>query len=440
MRVKTFTGSSMAEALKQVKRHFGADAVILNTRTYSRGGWMGLGARTCVEITAARDMSDLPDALKRGKLQARSGTRTTRRAEGAAQKVSRTVTAPGAGTAPISGADSLLAEIGSLKHMVNDLVHETRRTHNAAGLPPHLYDSYQQLIEAEVATRLADGLIQRAQAELPDELLHNPAAVRAKLSSFIEQMLPTAGPIDLGDPGEPTVIALIGPTGVGKTTTVAKLAANFCLRQNKRVGLITIDTYRIAAVEQLRTYANIINVPLEVVMSPEELQDAVTRMSDCEIILIDTAGRSQRDDIKLRELRSYFQRVKPNETHLVLSSTCGQKVLDDAIDRFSQVGVDKVIFTKVDEAVGFGVILSCLDKAKAGLSYITTGQDVPDDIEVGECRRLTRLILPTRSRDAAGGAGGPESDALHPANKNGQGGTTVTRPGSVATASPGGGD
>jgi flagellar biosynthesis protein FlhF len=159
------------------------------------------------------------------------------------------------------------------------------------------------------------------------------------------------------------------------------------------VGLITIDTYRIAAVEQLKTYARIIDVPLEVAVTPDELKDAVARLSDRDIILIDTAGRSQRDAIKVKELRSFFNAVRPDEVHLVLSSTGGERVLAETIERFQEIGVDRVIFTKLDEAIGFGVILTCLQKVDAKLSYVTTGQDVPDDIRIGEGKALAELIL-----------------------------------------------
>jgi len=209
-------------------------------------------------------------------------------------------------------------------------------------------------------------------------------------------MLPAAGPIRVRDTGKPFIVALVGPTGVGKTTTIAKLAANFCLREGRKVGLITLDTYRIAAVDQLKTYAQIIDVPLEVAMSPEQLKEAVGQMTDRDIILIDTAGRGQRDASKINDLRAFFAAVKPNEVHLVLSATCGEGVLTETIHRFNDVGVDRMIFTKLDEAVGFGVILNCLQKVKAQLSYVTTGQDVPNDIEVGEGREIAGLILGKR--------------------------------------------
>ncbi len=373
----------MAEALARVKREFGPDAIILNTRTLTRGSVFGLGGQEQVEITAASGTDALPPVVRRGTFVRRSGR--TGHADGAAERVSL-------GHTTRHHSDALVAEVGALKSLVTDLVRETRRV-SPADVPDELFDTYRKLIANDVADKLARSLIAQVQARLTPDRLGDPDAVRAELARSIEAMLPAAGPIRTSRFGEPTTIALIGPTGVGKTTTVAKLAANFSLREHRKVGLITIDTYRIAAVEQLRTYARIIDVPLDVAATPEQFTKAIERMADREIILIDTAGRSQRDEVKIRELQELFRAVRPHEIHLVLAGTCGEAVMVEAIERFRDVGVDRLIFTKLDEAIGFGVILSCLTKANAGLSYLTMGQDVPNDIEVGEGRKLAELIL-----------------------------------------------
>ena len=392
MRVKTFRGRTMAETLEQVKQQFGRDAVILNTRTDADGGVLGIGGKPYVEITAAPESSPLPTRTRRGRI--RDGSTATVGAEGAAKDLS-----PGSTQLSARLSESLLSEMGTLKAVVGDLVRETRRA-RAADIPGALHDTYARLVENAVAEEIAQQLVTRVRDSLREDQLHDASAVRRELASAVESMLPTAGPIVLASEPGPTIISLVGPTGVGKTTTIAKLAANFSLREGKKVGLITIDTYRIAAVEQLRTYAQIIDVPLEVVMRPAELQDAVTRMADRDVILIDTAGRSQRDTVKIQELHSFFEVVRPHEVHLVVSGTCGEAVLLDAVQRFSAVGIDRVILTKLDEAIGFGVILSCLQRANTRLSYVTTGQNVPDDIRIGEGKTLARLVLGSQVENA----------------------------------------
>ena len=377
----------MAEALAKVKRQYGREAVILNTRTRTKGGMFGIGGKPWVEITAAPHMSDLPTALRRGTLEVKPGR--AGHAEGAAKPVSLTSSAQ---TPAPPQVDALMTELGDLKSLVTDLVRRTRRQ-SSGDIPDHLYDHYVALLQGAVAEEIAAGLIDDLRRRLSDAELADPAVVRRQLAEALCSMLPLSGPIRLGARSEPTVIALVGPTGVGKTTTIAKLAAQFCLRENRKVGLITIDTYRIAAVEQLKTYAQIIDVPLEVAMSPPQLAESIERMQDRDLILIDTAGRSQRDSLKIKELRGFFETVRPHEMHLVLSSTCSEAVLEETISRFAELSIDRVIFTKMDEALGFGVIVNCLQKANAQLSYVTTGQDVPDDIEVPHKERLTSLIL-----------------------------------------------
>jgi flagellar biosynthesis protein FlhF len=154
-----------------------------------------------------------------------------------------------------------------------------------------------------------------------------------------------------------------------------------------------MDTYRIAAVDQLKRYADIIGSPLRVVHDTEELRDVLRLMSDFDFLLIDTAGRSPNDSLKLNELKGLLTAAGPDEVHLVLSSTASCECLQLAAARFGDVRVDKIIFTKLDEAAHVGVVLNVIRKINKSLSYITTGQDVPDDIEVGKGRRLAQLIL-----------------------------------------------
>jgi len=191
----------------------------------------------------------------------------------------------------------------------------------------------------------------------------------------------------------------VGPTGVGKTTTIAKLAANYRLREKRRVGLITVDTYRIAAVEQLRTYADIIDLPMEIVATPEEMHQAVARMANLDLILMDTAGRSPRDEVKIQELKSMLAEAKPDEVHLVLSSVASAGTLSKMAEQFATVGTTALLLTKLDEASSLGNLLPLLRSSRLPLSYLTHGQNVPDDIAPAESARLARVVLGIESID-----------------------------------------
>jgi len=376
----------MAAALEQVKRRLGRDAVILNTRAFTKGGLFGWRGRSVVEITAAHQVDDLIRPRRSGRTPSELNAGV-----GPAEGRSASGTTAGA-TGLVGDASTLTAELASIKSLVRDLARQSRRNHQG-GLPDQLFETYLRLVENQVSEELAQQLVARIREELSAAELAVPDTVRRRLAAALEAMLPTAGPIQPPVLPGPAIIALVGPTGVGKTTTIAKLAANFRLRDNREVGLITIDGYRIAAVEQLRTYAQIINVPLEAVTSPAQMRPALDRLSGCQVVLIDTAGRSQHDTLRINELKCFLDQAKPHEVHLVIAGTSSQRVVDEVLERFAPLGIDRVIFTKLDEAVGFGVILNSLHKAGGRLSYLTTGQDVPDDIEVGQASRVARLIL-----------------------------------------------
>ena len=165
------------------------------------------------------------------------------------------------------------------------------------------------------------------------------------------------------------------------------------MRDNLRVGLITVDTYRIAAVEQLRTYADIIDLPMEVVSTPREMREAVARMRDLDLVLMDTAGRSPRDEVRIQELKSMLAEAQPDEVHLVLSAVGGSRSLALTADRFAGVGTTSLLITKIDEATTLGNLLSLTRQCSIPISYLTDGQNVPDDIQVAEARALSQLIL-----------------------------------------------
>jgi flagellar biosynthesis protein FlhF len=193
------------------------------------------------------------------------------------------------------------------------------------------------------------------------------------------------------------VVVLVGPTGVGKTTTIAKLAARAKLAEGRRIGLVTLDTFRIAAVDQLQKYAGIIGLPLAVAADPVELQAAVKSLArdGAEVVFVDSAGRSQRDELKMAELREFLGALPGAEVHLVLSTTTHPKTVRSVAERFTAAGYRRVILTKLDEAASFGALLEPLLGIGKPVSYITDGQNVPDDIMASDPERLVELVLRT---------------------------------------------
>ena len=400
MQLEKITAPTIADAFKEVKRLLGDDAVILSTRTVTIRRWLGLRKREVVEVMAGKGVNVQrrmpPPPEKPVMKKVPPGGPAAYAANSRLAKVeSGPSSAPGKALleSPVAQSVAMMnfaGEITTLKSMVKDLVHEVRHR-TTPQVPEELFGFYLQLVESEVSEELATDILRKVQQNARPEQLANPQFVKDRMVEQIEKLIPLSGPIERKKLGGPHVVALIGPTGVGKTTTIAKLAANLKLREGKKVGLITIDTYRIAAIDQLRKYADLIGIVLTVVNNPEEMKAAVDSMSDCEYVLIDTAGRSPTDALKLNELGRFLEAAKPDEVHLVLSTTCGQRSAELAMEKFSGVRVDKVIFTKVDEAAQLGMLLSVVRKLNKGLSYVTTGQDVPDDIEVGQARRIARI-------------------------------------------------
>lgn len=482
MKLKTYRAATMADALAQVKKELGKDAVILHTRTVKVGGVLGMGRKTQVEITAADEptpgMQRAPKAPRRdvaAKADPRSQATPPSSASGgtgippvfsseALAAYRKAATSSGSSSAPatpapantpqpalrpalpsapvaeptvlpvrerrhaqvpesvparaaehapsrtqnvapIADAASIQRDLHDIKLLVNQVLHASPASPMgvaSGAMPDALFRHYLRLLESAVSRDLADQIVGSVRDELTPHEMHDESIVRATVLRHLAALIPVAeAPLPVRSPhgsggaalNGPLVIALVGPTGVGKTTTIAKLAAAYKLRQGRSVALITSDTYRIAAVDQLRTYAGIIGLPLKVVLSPSEMSDAVRALSAYDVILIDTAGRSQFNTDRLDELRGFLAAAGPSEVHLVLSTTAAESVLLKTAEAFAPLRPNRVILTKLDEAVNFGVIVNVARRLSTRLSFVTTGQEVPDDIELGQPDRLARLVL-----------------------------------------------
>lgn len=476
MKLRTYQAFSMAEALAAVKRDLGANAVILNTRTFKRGGVLGLGRKTIIEVTAtpskphnqpivetkppspraaaARKAYSVKTPAQPPRTSPPAVTeadqmRTRRLAQAMAAKfdqkqsstsesskavadvpqpsapvevvpkqtvqeaddsrpVQRFILASPDASAPTPAPDQrngvtrdhaggMQDELSAIKALVGQVLQ--RQSKSSPGpspaMPAKLFDYYLRMIAQDVSEELADTIVNEVRDALSRNELDDEKLVRETVLGHLARHIPIAEhPTPSESPDDrPLTIALIGPTGVGKTTTLAKLAATFKLRKNKKVGLITSDTYRIAAVDQLRTYANIIGLPLQVALTPTEMKQAVHSLSECDVILIDTAGRGQNDSVRLAELKELVDAAGAHEVHLVLSSTAHEKVLMREAEAFSKVGINKVVLTKLDEAVNFGMLVNVVRQVGKELSFVTTGQEVPNHIESGRADRIADLVL-----------------------------------------------
>lgn len=399
MEVKTYRASTMHEALTLIRHELGPEAAVLHTREVRANRLLGLfGGRREIEVTASCQVqvpSRLPAAAARRKTVSTADPGPGR-PEAAVASAASYPQQPTPCAAPPEGpadpqARQLEGQLSELQNMVRQLCARSQVA-GRGELPDSLFRVFTDLIDADLCEDLVRELIERVRDDVGPAELADPMMVKARIARMLEAELPVSGPIKV-TPGRRRLVALVGPTGVGKTTTIAKLAANFRLREQRRVGLITVDTYRIAAVDQLRTYADIINLPMKVVSSPGEMAGAIREMEGLDLILMDTAGRSPRDEIKIQELKAFLQEASADEVHLVLSSVAATKTLQETAHRFTSVGTTSLILTKLDEASGLGNLLPMIRSARLPLSYLTNGQNVPSDIETVEPGRFARLVL-----------------------------------------------
>lgn len=382
MSIRTFKAANLQAALADIREQMGPNASVLHTRQV-RDGWFGWLGRTQVEVTAGfRNSADLPKVP----VDSRGDSSHEIRPHDVRSLSSSDLAYAG----DRYGSLDFQAEQGRAVVPVDAV--------DPLEIDPLVTPLRQAGVDEKVIRRwLASASSFAANLHGHDLESIDPAQRLEHLQRAVARELNLAGPIRT-QPGDRHVVALVGPTGVGKTTTVAKLAAGFRIEARRRVGLLTIDTYRIAAVQQLKAYAEIMDLPMEVVEKPEQMQSALDSLGDVDLVLIDTAGRSPRSDARIDQLSEYLHAARPDETHLVLSATSSSDDIRTTIRGFQPVGATAVILTKLDETPHTAGVLSALtatDRHRATpLSYVTNGQQVPDDIAVADAPHLVTSLLP----------------------------------------------
>ncbi|MEI3604614.1 flagellar biosynthesis protein FlhF [Pseudogracilibacillus sp. SE30717A] len=366
MKVKKFIAKNMPEAMNKIRKELGSNAVILNSKEKKSGGIFGLFQKKSIEVIAALD--EEPTIRK-------TNQSTKPVIDHTVQNINK-----------MTENKIVLEEIKQLQHLL-----ETQSFQSKNNFPPMLEHAYMYLLDQDVNEQIALKIIKGIEKELhPDEISKEKIVrqLKIELKRSLEHLS-----LD-GLSYKKQIIQFVGPTGVGKTTTLAKVAALSMLEKQKKVAFITADTYRIAAIEQLKTYARILNVPVEVAYSLEDYRNALISFSDYDLIFVDTAGRNFRDPRYVKELQQLvdFEQFKM-ETCLVLALTAKASDILSTYNQFKEIAFEKVIFTKMDETATFGSILNIGIGENKDIAYITNGQDVPDDIMKPDKDFISKLLI-----------------------------------------------
>ena len=439
MIVKKFQAPTEMEAIIKAREELGSTAVVLNIKSIKQRGLARLFKKDAVEVTAALEEKDIVDGINKNKPIFDNNAASGQEAK-PERMINQSMVSGGTSSTinliaddntAVSSASAIEQKLDSLHNLLqnqgnlnSDMSSSgsqgktvaasayTKRMSDikedisgAAGENKQVKERenanykflqliYKKLIDNEVDSRFADEIIGEIENSLKKE--SNLDSILAAVYQKIILKLGKPKTIEIGDKAK--VIFFIGPTGVGKTTTIARIASSFKIEKEARVAFITADTYRIAAVEQLNTYASIIDCPVSVVYSVEDMNKSLSEYKDYDLILVDTAGRSHKATEQMDELKAFIEEVAQRadefdfECYLTLSLTTKYKDLKSIADKYDDVDW-AVIFTKLDETCSVGNILNIRMLTDRPLSYTTSGQNVPDDIEVINEQGIARQLL-----------------------------------------------
>ncbi|HTZ40054.1 MAG TPA: flagellar biosynthesis protein FlhF [Syntrophales bacterium] len=384
MQIKRYEATSTQEALLKVKNDLGPDAVVLSTRKI-RSGRVPL-----FEVTAAVDIRAENRREKLPAIGAPLPMPAPPKEEAVVQSFRRDMEEIKALIAENVMRPFPFGEFLEMKEML-DTFFDTMGFQRKERIPGALSKIYHHLVSMGVARSRAFLIVNTLKKNLSAEDLRNEESIHR----IAEQLLARTISLSYGAAERKRVCAFMGPTGAGKTTTLAKIAARAALEEKVKVGLVTTDTYRIAAADQLKTYGRIMEVPVEVVSDKTAFRKALAKLADRDLILVDTPGKSSVESGYVEKLRDLFQLETPVETHLLLPLTASPDSLAQNLERFKPIGYQSIIFTKLDESRHYGVIYNVIDQERKPVSFITNGQNVPQDIEKINPGRLAKMIMNT---------------------------------------------
>lgn len=367
MKVKKYIAKTMIEAMKEVRSELGSEAVILSSKEVPHGGFLGMFKGKQIEVVATLD----PDPIPEKNIDSKK-----------AEPDSKAVTAP----ENKDEGENILHEIDQLKKMF-----ERQRLTAVGGYASVYGDMLYYLTDQELLPSLAEEIVDVVTTYHEENNIKpsTELALRDTKREIEKRLIQVSMRHDVQH--DQQVIHFVGPTGVGKTTTLAKVAAKNILKEHKKIAFITTDTYRIGAIEQLKTYAQILSVPVKVSYSLHDYKQALNDFSNYDMIFVDTAGRNFRDDDYVKELEEQIQ-VKM-KVYLVLALTAKQKDILEIYEQFNHLPIKEIIFTKLDETNQYGSILNLALKHNLSVAYLTNGQDVPEDLLQPTPQLMTQYIL-----------------------------------------------